>query len=154
MPIMRAGPATFDEAPGWERAGYLRERERLVLLRWAVLLSVRSVISRSTCARVGVATLLVLGVLPAGVGARTRSGGAKRLPSPGLAATPYMGWNTYYGVGTHYNQATIASVVDALVGRGFRRAGYRYVWLTLVGGQVPVTRGVRSLLTPGSGRGG
>jgi alpha-galactosidase len=45
------------------------------------------------------------------------------------AATPYMGWNTYYGVGGTYNEQTITSVADALVTRGLAGAGYRIVWL-------------------------
>ncbi len=40
-----------------------------------------------------------------------------------------MGWNTYYGVGGVYDEETILSVADGLVGRGLARAGYRIVWL-------------------------
>jgi alpha-galactosidase len=47
----------------------------------------------------------------------------------GLAATPYMGWNTYYGVGGRFDQQTIISVADSLIQHGFARAGYRIVWL-------------------------
>jgi alpha-galactosidase len=46
-----------------------------------------------------------------------------------LAATPYMGWNTYYGVGGVFDQQTIISAANALLGRGLARAGYRIVWL-------------------------
>jgi alpha-galactosidase len=46
-----------------------------------------------------------------------------------LAATPYMGWNTYYGVGGVFDQRTIISVANALLRRGLSRAGYRIVWL-------------------------
>jgi alpha-galactosidase len=46
-----------------------------------------------------------------------------------LAATPYMGWNTYYGVGGEFDQRTIISVATALLRRGLARAGYRIVWL-------------------------
>jgi alpha-galactosidase len=46
-----------------------------------------------------------------------------------LAATPYMGWNTYYGVGGQFDQRTIISVAQALLRRGLVRAGYRIVWL-------------------------
>ena len=50
--------------------------------------------------------------------------------APGvLAATPYMGWNTYYGVGGHFDQRTILSVADSLIGHGLSQAGYRIVWL-------------------------
>ena len=46
-----------------------------------------------------------------------------------LAATPYMGWNTYYGVGGVFDQRTIISVARSLIDRGLARAGYRIVWL-------------------------
>jgi hypothetical protein len=46
-----------------------------------------------------------------------------------LAPTPYMGWNTYYGVGGVFNEGTITSVADTLVSDGLAKAGYRIVWL-------------------------
>lgn len=51
----------------------------------------------------------------------------------GLARTPYMGWNTYFGVGgapqgTLTEQA-VEQAADALVATGLRDAGYRIVWL-------------------------
>ena len=46
-----------------------------------------------------------------------------------LAPTPYMGWNTYYGLGGIFEENTIRDVADALVARGLARAGYRIVWL-------------------------
>lgn len=45
------------------------------------------------------------------------------------AETPYMGWNTYYGVGGIFDQRTILSVARSLIRRGLARAGYRIVWL-------------------------
>jgi alpha-galactosidase len=47
----------------------------------------------------------------------------------GLARTPYMGWNTYYGLGSAFDHATMRSVTDAIVNRGLKAAGYRYVWI-------------------------
>ena len=47
----------------------------------------------------------------------------------GLARTPYLGWNTYYGLGTHFDEQTIKDEADAIVSRGLKAAGYRYVWL-------------------------
>lgn len=48
----------------------------------------------------------------------------------GLARTPYMGWNTYYGLGgSGFNDAKIRAEADAMVSRGFQAAGYQYVWL-------------------------
>jgi alpha-galactosidase len=48
---------------------------------------------------------------------------------PLLAAVPYMGWNTYYGVGGIFDQQTIISVAKSLLRRGLARSGYRIVWL-------------------------
>lgn len=69
-------------------------------------------------ARLGLAAvLLMIMVLPASSNAAI------------LAPTPYMGWNTYYGVGGIFNEATIKSVANSLISRGLARAGYRIVWL-------------------------
>jgi alpha-galactosidase len=46
-----------------------------------------------------------------------------------LARTPYLGWNTYYGLGSTYDYDAIKSVTDSLVSRGLKAAGYQYVWL-------------------------
>ena len=63
---------------------------------------------------------------------RTDTGGAA--PGGGSsasipAAVPYMGWNTYYGVGGVFDEQTILSVARTLLHRGLARAGYRIVWL-------------------------
>lgn len=47
----------------------------------------------------------------------------------GLARTPYQGWNTFYGLGDSFDRATIQTVADAMVSRGLKAAGYRYVWI-------------------------
>jgi alpha-galactosidase len=46
----------------------------------------------------------------------------------GLSATPYMGWNTYYGLGAP-TEAQVKSVADYLVSSGLRNSGYNIVWL-------------------------
>ncbi|MGW3155097.1 glycoside hydrolase family 27 protein [Streptomyces sp. NPDC001089] len=46
----------------------------------------------------------------------------------GLAPTPYMGWNTYYGLGAP-TEKEVRSVADKLVGSGLRDSGYDIVWL-------------------------
>jgi alpha-galactosidase len=46
----------------------------------------------------------------------------------GLALTPYMGWNSYYGQTPLY-EAFVLSVARAIVARGLLAAGYNYVWL-------------------------
>jgi alpha-galactosidase len=40
-----------------------------------------------------------------------------------------MGWNTYYGVGGSFDEATIKSVADTLISSGLAQAGYKIVWL-------------------------
>ena len=45
------------------------------------------------------------------------------------APVPYMGWNTYYGVGGVFDEQTILSVARSLINRGLAKAGYRIVWL-------------------------
>jgi alpha-galactosidase len=54
--------------------------------------------------------------------------GAPDYYDSGLAPTPYMGWNTYYGLGAPTEQQ-VRSVADKLVNSGLRDAGYDIVWL-------------------------
>lgn len=46
-----------------------------------------------------------------------------------MASVPYMGWNTYYGVGGVFDEATIKSVAESLISSGLAQSGYRIVWL-------------------------
>ncbi len=45
-----------------------------------------------------------------------------------LAATPYMGWDTYFAFGGAFNEATILDQAHQLIARGLARVGYRYIW--------------------------
>ena len=77
---------------------------------------------------------LLVGVITAALvaaGAVAASSGAvaDQATAPVLSPTPYMGWNTYYGVGGIFDEQTIISVANALIDRGLARAGYRIVWL-------------------------
>jgi hypothetical protein len=47
----------------------------------------------------------------------------------GLALTPYMGWNTYFGLGTRFDEQTILAEANTMAGDGLRAAGYDYIWL-------------------------
>ncbi|MCA1218467.1 glycoside hydrolase family 27 protein [Streptomyces sp. 8L] len=47
---------------------------------------------------------------------------------PAAAATPYMGWNTYYGLGAP-TEDQVMGVADYLVKSGLSKAGYDIVWL-------------------------
>ncbi len=46
-----------------------------------------------------------------------------------LAATPYMGWDTYFALGGRYSEATILEQASQLISLGLEKRGYRYVWL-------------------------
>ena len=64
-----------------------------------------------------------------------------------ISPTPYMGWNTYYGLGGDFTEATIRSVADSLVSRGLAKAGYDIVWLD-GGWQAGVSRSEAGDLQP------
>jgi alpha-galactosidase len=46
-----------------------------------------------------------------------------------LAATPYMGLDSWYAHGAQINDSVICEMADLVVSTGMRDAGYRYVWL-------------------------
>ena len=46
----------------------------------------------------------------------------------GLDPTPYMGWNTYFGLGAP-SESAVESVAQYLISSGLAAAGYDYVWL-------------------------
>ncbi len=46
-----------------------------------------------------------------------------------LAATPYMGWDTYFALGGDYSELTILTQASELESLGLEQRGYRYVWL-------------------------
>ncbi len=67
---------------------------------------------------------------PGAVMSRAALTGANTTPPINdLAKTPYQGWNTYYGLGSSFDEATIKAEADALVSQGLAAAGYDYVWI-------------------------
>lgn len=54
--------------------------------------------------------------------------GAPDYYDSGVSPTPYMGWNTYFGLGAP-SESAVVSVADYLASSGLRDAGYRYVWI-------------------------
>lgn len=46
-----------------------------------------------------------------------------------LAATPYMGWDTYFALGGRYSESTVLQQASQMVSLGLERRGYRYIWL-------------------------
>jgi hypothetical protein len=45
------------------------------------------------------------------------------------AATPYMGWDTYFAFGSIYSESTVLEQASDLISLGLARRGYRFVWL-------------------------
>ncbi len=58
-----------------------------------------------------------------------RSADARANAASVLAATPYMGWDTYFALGGKYSEATVLRQASQLISLGLRQRGYRYVWL-------------------------
>ncbi|TDT97464.1 alpha-galactosidase [Streptomyces sp. 846.5] len=83
---------------------------------------------RSRVASVALAaSTAVLGVVAPASAARPHPTPA--VPINNLAQTPYQGWNTYFGLGSNFNEQTIKDEAKALVDRGLKAAGYNYVWI-------------------------
>jgi hypothetical protein len=76
--------------------------------------------------------LLALGSSSHGASARVVQPAAavaqQAAPGP-LAATPYMGWDTYLAFGGSYSESTVLQQASELMSLGLERRGYRYVWL-------------------------
>ncbi|WP_416958817.1 glycoside hydrolase family 27 protein [Streptomyces sp. Agncl-13] len=77
---------------------------------------------------VAIATVLAATAAPVATAQTGVDQGAPDYYDSGLAPTPYMGWNTYYGLGAPTEQQ-VRSVADKLVDSGLRDAGYDIVWL-------------------------
>jgi alpha-galactosidase len=54
--------------------------------------------------------------------------GAPTYYDSGVARTPYMGWNSYFGVGAA-SEENVTSVANFLVESGLARSGYDIVWI-------------------------
>jgi alpha-galactosidase len=83
-------------------------------------------------ARAGlISTLLVLTLAWALALSATQPASARaQRTAPGpLAATPYMGWDTYLAFGGVYSESTVLAQASQLITLGLERRGYRYVWL-------------------------
>ncbi|MYV50147.1 glycoside hydrolase family 27 protein [Streptomyces sp. SID2888] len=80
---------------------------------------------RRTAVALG-AVVLVGSMVPAAHAADDQ--GAPQYYDSGLAPTPYMGWNTYYGLGAP-TEDQVKKVADHLVSSGLRDSGYDIVWL-------------------------
>jgi hypothetical protein len=58
-----------------------------------------------------------------------RSSAVRASAASVLAATPYMGWDTYFALGGDYSEATVLRQASQLISLGLRQRGYRYIWL-------------------------
>ncbi|MFI6359081.1 glycoside hydrolase family 27 protein [Streptomyces sp. NPDC050743] len=75
-----------------------------------------------------ITVVLTASAVPAATAADTVDQGAPTYYDSGLAPTPYMGWNTYYGLGAP-TEKEVRAVADKLVSSGLRDSGYDIVWL-------------------------
>ena len=74
--------------------------------------------------------LAATGPSPSQAGSPAAAAQPKPAPPPDvLSPTPYMGWNTYYGLGGAFDETSVKQVADALVSRGLAKVGYDIVWL-------------------------
>ncbi len=72
---------------------------------------------------------------------------AAAAPSAPPAATPYMGWDTYFALGGRFSEATVLEEASRMITLGLEQRGYRYVWLDVgwwhgarsAGGQIEVS---------------
>jgi alpha-galactosidase len=76
-----------------------------------------------------IAAALVTAALATGTTPATATTTSTTQQTDVLSPTPYMGWNTYYGLGGDFTEDTIKSIADSLVSRGLAKAGYDIVWL-------------------------
>jgi alpha-galactosidase len=72
---------------------------------------------------------LALAVAMALAASRPATARAQRTTAGVLAATPYMGWDTYLAFGGQYSEATVLRQASELISLGLERRGFRYVWL-------------------------
>jgi alpha-galactosidase len=92
--------------------------------------------------------LATLGIAaPAQARTTVASSAPTRPSNPILSATPYMGWNTYFGLGGNFDAAQVLAVGHKLVDSGLSKAGYNIVWLD-GGWQSSTPRGADGLLQP------
>jgi alpha-galactosidase len=80
-------------------------------------------------ASLGMITCLTLALGATGPAAASPAVVPASHTDPTLSPTPYMGWNTYYGLGGDFDEDEVKEVADALVDRGLAEAGYDIVWL-------------------------
>jgi alpha-galactosidase len=79
---------------------------------------------RRVCARRVAAPLLGAALLAASL-----APGAGAKSAPVLAATPYMGWDTYFAFGAHISESTVLEQASNLITSGLQKDGYRLIWL-------------------------
>src|ERR1035437_11117905 len=75
-----------------------------------------------------VALVRALGL--AGWGTLLATAAARAQPTPAvLAATPYMGWDTYFALPGGFPESKILQEADRLKTSGLEAKGYRLIWL-------------------------
>ena len=78
---------------------------------------------RRARARLLAAPLLAVALLAATL---APAAGAK---SAKLAATPYVGWDTYFAFGARISESTVLEQASNLITSGLQKSGYRLIWI-------------------------
>jgi hypothetical protein len=94
-------------------------------------LGVGTSLGRSVGARAHAASASTHPVQALAPAARTFAPAAKAAPRSRAvsAATPYMGWDSYFAFGARYSESAVLEQASDLLTLGLARRGYRFVWL-------------------------
>ena len=76
-----------------------------------------------------VATRALLALAAALVASATLAAAGTGASTQALTPTPYMGWDTYFAFGSHYDEATVLEQASNVITSGMQKAGYRLIWL-------------------------
>jgi alpha-galactosidase len=104
----------------------------------------KRILALSVSALLGMGAITALAAPAAAASPATQVKPAVTAASP-LSATPYQGWNTYFGLGGAFTESQVLNVADHLVSSGLAQAGYNIVWLD-GGWQAPTPRAADGLL--------
>jgi alpha-galactosidase len=95
---------------------------------WAVLLAIPSAQAQAHAAHQGTRTTRAHHPRATRHTTAIKAAGAAT-PVSVLAPTPYMGWDTYFAFGSHYDEATILEQASQMRTKGLSKDGYDYLWL-------------------------
>jgi alpha-galactosidase len=75
------------------------------------------------------ALLLPLVAIPTQIATSASAAPSTPKTSAANGLTPYMGWNTYFGLGGDPTENEVKSIADFMASNGLRDAGYKVIWI-------------------------